>query len=671
MNRSLVLPTASLSCSAAPASESAAASAFHAHGIWVFGVLLMRKLRFRAKAVIICITFMIPVVMLSLVYFTRLDADLSFSKKERVGVDYLRTVLPLISLVQKTRHEVLHGTGASAMPVLSSAASAELGAASKKLTDIDKVRGAELGTATSYAAVQSRLSAVQNARGGRQVAVQWNQLEQALLQLLSQVTDQSNLTLDPELTSFYLMDTAFGRIPLISENTALLQLVGEQVLDSEAVTQEQQRKLDEYIVLAQFQDANLRNGLGKIKNDAALHQRLDEAAAARANAAFFEFARHNVVDAAVHSSSMLQRYTILANEASAAQYALSTRAVDALHAYLGDRIASMERERNMLLTMLALTLLGVFYFFFSFYLVTVGGLGLISKHLREMARGDLRSAPALPWGKDEPAAVIVDLRLAYDALHRLIQTVRVSSQNLHATSAEIASASVDLSNRSESAAASLEQQAAAMEQIGATVSRNAELSTVAAEFAVENARVAESGGIVIGSVVATMQEIRDSSGKIADIIGVIDSIAFQTNILALNAAVEAARAGESGRGFAVVASEVRLLAGRTAEAAAEIKHLISHSVAQVSSGAAVVEQAGSTMTSMVDSAGKIKNFLGEIALASRQQAQGVAQVSQAVHALDDDTQQNAALVEETSAACVALKQQADGLQAEIARFQVA
>jgi len=194
---------------------------------------------------------------------------------------------------------------------------------------------------------------------------------------------------------------------------------------------------------------------------------------------------------------------------------------------------------------------------------------------------------------------------------------------------------------------------------------------MAAAFAVENADVAEKGGRVFDEVVSTMREIHTSSSKINDIIGVIDGIAFQTNILALNAAVEAARAGESGRGFAVVASEVRSLAKRSADAAREIKGLISISVEKVEGGTRIVEDAGMTMKEVVTNARQINGFLGEISVAAREQANGVVQVGQAIHALDQNTQQNAALVEETMAAAAALRQQADALQDEIGNFRVA
>jgi methyl-accepting chemotaxis protein len=228
---------------------------------------------------------------------------------------------------------------------------------------------------------------------------------------------------------------------------------------------------------------------------------------------------------------------------------------------------------------------------------------------------------------------------------------------------------MDLSMRTEDAASNLGEQASAVEEIGTQVSQTAERTQQAAMVASQNSEVAQRGGIIIEEVVDTMRDIHASSSKINDIIGTIDGIAFQTNILALNAAVEAARAGESGRGFAVVASEVRSLAGRSAEAAREIKYLISTSVERVSAGTKVVEGAGKTMAELVTKASEISQLLGDISVATKEQSIGVEEVVKAIHLLDSHTQQNAALVEQTSASAASLSGQAHDLTTEIARFR--
>jgi len=338
--------------------------------------------------------------------------------------------------------------------------------------------------------------------------------------------------------------------------------------------------------------------------------------------------------------------------------------------YIDDLRAARNARLWLAAVALGACLMVALYVFVGFYRVNKGGLEQISLHLNAMAEGDLRHIPQEPWGRDEPAQLMAEMKKVYHALHELIRKVRHGARELHTASQEIASASADLAARTEASAAALEQQSSAMEQIGSTVGLTSDRAQNAARFAADNAEVAQVGGKVIADAVSTMQGIQASSAKISDIIGVIDGIAFQTNILALNAAVEAARAGESGRGFAVVAAEVRNLAQRSAGAAREIKGLITTSVEQVHSGTQVVQQAGQTLAEVVNNALKINQYLGDIATSSREQASGVGQVSQSIQDLDRSTQQNAALVEQTTAAAEALRQQAEVLQSEIANFRV-
>jgi methyl-accepting chemotaxis protein len=260
------------------------------------------------------------------------------------------------------------------------------------------------------------------------------------------------------------------------------------------------------------------------------------------------------------------------------------------------------------------------------------------------------------------------------ALGRVQQTllqVRASAGSVTVASDEIASGNHDLSARTEQAASSLQQTASAMEQFTATVRQSADSARQANQLAASAAEVAQRGGSVVSQVVSTMDEINASSKKIADIIGVIDGIAFQTNILALNAAVEAARAGEQGRGFAVVASEVRSLAQRSAEAAKEIKGLIGTSVGKVETGSKLVANAGTTMNEIVASVQRVSDIIGEITAASAEQSDGIGQVNTAVTQLDQMTQQNAALVEQSAAAAESLKQQADRLTQVVGGFRLA
>ena len=338
--------------------------------------------------------------------------------------------------------------------------------------------------------------------------------------------------------------------------------------------------------------------------------------------------------------------------------------------YVDDLHNEQNKRRLLVISVIALVLVIAGYVFLTFYKVNKGGLALVSRHLNELATGDLRNRPSKPWGKDEAALLIFDLHKVYDSMNDLICSVRHSSHELANTSQEVSRASLDLSHRTEDAATNLGAQANAVAQINLQTKQSAQRTQEAAIMAQGNAQVAEEGGKIIATVVNTMRDIQVSSSKISEIIGVIDGIAFQTNILALNAAVEAARAGESGRGFAVVASEVRALAGRSATAAREIKGLITESVDRISEGTTVVEGAGRNISELVANAKQIHYFLADISEATRTQAAEVDEVVRAINQLDANTQQNAALVEETSASAESLSDQANKLSVEIGRFKV-
>ena len=309
------------------------------------------------------------------------------------------------------------------------------------------------------------------------------------------------------------------------------------------------------------------------------------------------------------------------------------------------------------------------YLFLCFYRVMNGGLRETRRHLRAITSGDLTTSPS-PWGGDEAARLMLDLRAMQESLRGMVLRVRRSSDQIVHSSSEIASGAMDLSGRTEQAAANLEQSAASMGEISGTVKSTADHTQQAAQVARHNAQTAGEGGRAMLAVVQTMDGIRASSAQIGEIIGTIDSIAFQTNILALNAAVEAARAGEQGRGFAVVATEVRTLARRSADAAREIKTLIATSVNQVETGATVVRGAGATIEQIVASSLRVDQLLGEVATGAREQSLGVGQIGQAVQELDRMTQQNAALGEQTAAAASAMKDQAHTLADEVARFKL-
>jgi methyl-accepting chemotaxis protein len=306
------------------------------------------------------------------------------------------------------------------------------------------------------------------------------------------------------------------------------------------------------------------------------------------------------------------------------------------------------------------------------WLLTTG----ITRPIREavdlaetVASGDLTRTIGAT-AQDETGALLRALRHMNDSLVGIVSQVRSGTDLIATGSAEISSGNLDLSSRTEQQASALEETAASMEELTTTVRQNADNARQANQLSITASSVAAEGGAVVGQVITTMGSINESSRKIVDIIGVIDGIAFQTNILALNAAVEAARAGEQGRGFAVVASEVRTLAQRSAAAAKEIKELIGDSVSKVDAGAKLVDQAGTTMEQVVTSIRRVTDIMAEITHASQEQTGGIEQVNQAIGQMDEVTQQNAALVEESAAAAASMEDQAAKLAQVVSVFKL-
>jgi methyl-accepting chemotaxis protein len=376
-----------------------------------------------------------------------------------------------------------------------------------------------------------------------------------------------------------------------------------------------------------------------------------------------------------------------AGDPAAAQALLDKEMQPAVDAYLAtmaemkdheaqlahERLAALDEERRSARQLLvALVVLALAIGAASALVITRSVTRPLQRALqsaRIFADGDL-SRTLDSRRRDELGELLRELGRMQVGLRRMVGAVRESSHHIVGASGEIASGNQDLSTRTEHAAGSLQQAAASMEQLNTAVRHSADSAAQANQLAASAAGVASRGGEVVARVVATMDDIHGSSKKIADIIGVIDGIAFQTNILALNAAVEAARAGEQGRGFAVVAGEVRGLAQRSAQAAREIKALIGASVEKVESGTRLVDDAGRTMQEIVGSVRRVTDIVGEIAAAAREQSSGIGQMHGAVAQLDQATQQNAALVEQSAAASESLKEQAHRLADAVGSFRI-
>jgi methyl-accepting chemotaxis protein len=654
---------------AGPADRSRGSSFFAFHGVWAPGVRAFRNLGFQWKAFIITLAFSVPIAVLGASFLLNKTDSIAFSAKERDGVAYLREVLPLLGLAQQQRMLALQA--AAGRPA---AEAADLGARvaerMRRIQAVEQALGAELATGPALAAVAARAAeaAAAAGAGADKVLDSHTAHVQAVIDLINAASDGSNLTLDPDLDTYYLMDGVVVRVPGMIEATARLRDLAAGVAEGKGALPAALRAAGAAETLGDYQDESLGTGLQKVYTlHAAMKQSLGHAEAIAGMHRFHAMAQEAMQGAARHDAALLRAQGTLAIESL---FALEDRLMAALDHLLAERVQRMRMERLVPSIVVVVFLLLAGYLFHSFFVVMDGGIREVSRHIQAMGSGNLTTGPHA-LGKDEAGYLLDRLLEMQRGLSGTLQAARLASDQVSVASQQVATGTSDLAQRTEEAAANLQNTASSMEQMSATVAATAASARQAAELAGHNAQLAARGGAVIGEVVTTMREIHGTSSKVNDIIGVIDGIAFQTNILALNAAVEAARAGEQGKGFAVVAGEVRQLAQRSAAAAREIKGLIQASVQKAESGARVVQQAGDTMQQIVGAATRMDGLLGDISRATAEQTAGISTVNRSISELDRMTQQNAALVEETSAAAASMTDQARVLAEEVARFRLA
>ncbi len=491
------------------------------------------------------------------------------------------------------------------------------------------------------------------------------------LEVLKEVANVSGIVLHPQASGYFLQVAVMTELPALAERLGQLRATGSGVLAKQELSLEARLRLEAAIFEAQKNINHIANVLGKaVAADEAVGKALGDVALNAVEPAreIFKLAEEKILKAQLLNFPSAEYFT-KATRSIDAQYAIIDKALQALNDELQGTVAS---TRSSIVAVVSLL---VSLFAVSGYIMWTTARNVSASMVKAIqvanavADGDL-TQNVNAAGRDEVSLLLQALSRMSGQLINMVRNVRQNSENVATASAEIAQGNLDLSQRTEEQASALEQTAASMEQLGTTVRQNADNAQQANQLAMGASKVATKGGEVVGQVVQTMQAINDSSKKISDIIGVIDGIAFQTNILALNAAVEAARAGEQGRGFAVVASEVRSLAQRSAEAAKEIKTLIAASVERVDQGTSLVDKAGETMTEIVGAIKRVTDIMGEISAASNEQNAGVMQVGQAVIEMDKATQQNAALVEESAAAAESLKGQAQQLVQTVAGFKL-
>ncbi len=638
---------------------------------------LLHRLHLLQKFIILGTIGLLMSALPTWLYVNDALRDMAAARQEAQGAAPVVALNQAVQLMQVHRGlsaALLNGDEAlgARRPAVRDALARRMDDVSTRLAATD-TPAAQLAT---WAQLQKDWQALEQAVGARtlkagQSIAQHTQIIASAMQLNESLLNVHGLQTDPHKDTHALIQASLVHAPMLAEKLGVMRAQGSGFLAAgELPPQGKGVMLMLQQRVAELQGEAFRSFDRALAGNADFRQALTSA-------------QQGVQEQIVQTLQLADRELVSAEALTLAPkdyFDHFTRTIDALYAFNGqamtlldqalqDRVASLQRSLLWVALALVLTLSMTVVLALVFVRSITGPLAQALQLSQAVAQGDL-GGTLLAYGTNEVGQLLQELQQMRKQLTQVVRNVRSGAEGVATASVQIAQGNHDLAARTESQASALEETAAAMEQLNATVRQNADSALQANQLSENASTVAVQGGQVVAQVVDTMQGINASSHKIAAIIGVIDSIAFQTNILALNAAVEAARAGEQGRGFAVVASEVRLLAGRSASAAREIKGLINDSVQRVEQGSALVNRAGATMQDVVDAIRHVTNIMKEISAASHEQSLGVSQVGEAVTQMDQVPQQNAALVEEMSAAAMGLQSQAQDLVNVVSVFKL-